>query len=206
MFITFEGLDGCGKSTQLALLADRLRDRAREVVTTREPGGTPLGERIRSLVIDAGQRPAPETELALMCASRAQSVSEIIRPALARGAAVLCDRFHDATEAYQGGGRGLDVDAIHAMHRMLCGDLQPDRTIILDLSVEQSMARARRRGLAAATPRFEREDAAFFTRVAETYRGIARREPRRCLFIPAEGSIGEVAERIQKALGPLLDA
>ena len=205
MFITFEGLDGCGKSTQLALLADLLRDRGREVVATREPGGTPLGERLRALVVEAGQRPAAETELALMTASRAQSVKELIRPALERGAVVLCDRFHDATEAYQGGGRGLEVGLIHEMHRGLCGDLQPDRTIIFDLPVERSLERARRRGLGAATPRFEREDTAFFTRVAQAYRGIAWREPNRCLFIQAEGSIGEVADRIQKALGSFLD-
>jgi dTMP kinase len=118
---------------------------------------------------------------------------------------VLCDRFHDATEAYQGGGRGLEVRLIQEMHRGLCGDLQPDRTIILDLPVERSLERARRRALGPATPRFEREDTAFFTRVAQAYRGIAWREPNRCLFISAEGSIGEVADRIQKALGSFLD-
>lgn len=195
-FITFEGLDGSGKSTQIARLAAHLRSRGAQVTATREPGGTPLGEQVRKVVLEG--TPAPPAELALMCASRAQSVAEIIRPALAQGAYVLCDRFHDATEAYQGGGRGFDRDVIAALHRMLCGDLQPDLTFILDLDPELALARARR--LPAAS-RFESENALFFQRVAATYRAIAAREPRRCRLIPAAGSIAEVEARIRASAG-----
>lgn len=209
-FITFEGIDGCGKSTQMGRLAKRWRARGLALVTTREPGGTPLGERIRSLVLpktvlSSGAPPAPGAELALMCASRAQSVDEIIQPALARGEWVLCDRFHDATEAYQGGGRGFDREAIRALHRWLCRDLQPDFTLIFDLDPAVSLARARRRANAAgagAEGRFEAEDVAFFTRVAAVYREIAAREPQRCRLIDASGSIARVGERVAAALEP----
>ncbi|MGH9481418.1 MAG: dTMP kinase [Terriglobales bacterium] len=154
-FISFEGLDGSGKSTQVELLAAHLRQHGQQVVTLREPGGTELGERIRSLVLDS--RPAPETELALMCASRAQSVREVIAPALEAGAWVLADRFHDATEAYQGGGRGLDRAAIAALHRTLCSGLLPDLTLILELEPAASLERARRRSLPATQRQPERQ-------------------------------------------------
>lgn len=193
--ITFEGLDGCGKSTQIERLAGYLRGRGDQVVVTREPGGTAIGERIRELVLR--QQPAPGAELALMCASRAQSVEEIIRPGLAAGAWVLCDRFHDATEAYQGGGRGFDREAIATLHRILCGDLQPNLTLILDLDPRLALARARR--LPAAS-RFEAESESFFARVAAAYREIAAREPRRCRLIPAQGTIDEVAGRVREAV------
>ncbi|MGH9486311.1 MAG: dTMP kinase [Terriglobales bacterium] len=192
-FITLEGLDGSGKSTQLDLLAAHLRQQGGAPVTvTREPGGTALGERIRTLVLET--EPSVGAELALMCASRAQSAEEIIRPALAAGHWVLCDRFHDATEAYQGGGRGWDRAAIATMHRILCGNLQPNLTLILDLDPEVALARAR--SLSAAS-RFEREDAEFFARVATAYRALAARESRRCRLIGAHGSREEVAARIR---------
>lgn len=194
-FISLEGVDGSGKSTQLALLAEYLRQQGHEVVTLREPGGTALGERIRGLVLDS--RPAPETELALMCASRAQSVREIIAPALEHGAWVLADRFHDATEAYQGGGRGLDRTAITSLHRLLCAGLLPDLTLILDLDPAASLERARHRAVAS---RFESEDEGFFTRVAAVYRDIARREPERCRLLSALGSQEAVAARIRAAV------
>ncbi|MGH9413159.1 MAG: dTMP kinase [Terriglobales bacterium] len=194
-FITFEGLDGCGKSTQIERLAAHLRAHGERVVVTREPGGTKLGERIRALVL--GEHPAPGAELALMCASRAQSVEEIIRPALTEGAWVLGDRFHDATEAYQGGGRGFEREAIAALHRILCGDLQPNLTLILDLDPQVALARAR--GLAAAS-RFEAESELFFGRVAAAYRGLAAREPQRCRLISASGSIDQVAQRVLEAV------
>lgn len=200
-FITFEGLDGCGKSTQLDRLAQRWRSRGLPLLTTREPGGTSLGERVRALVLrEAEVTPAPGAELALMCASRAQSVVEVIRPALERGEWVLCDRFHDATEAYQGGGRGFDRDAIRALHRWLCQDLQPDVTVIFDLAPEVSLARARRRRGAEA--RFEAEEMAFFERVAAAYREIAAREPGRCRLIDASGTIATVADRVAAVLDP----
>jgi len=193
-FITFEGLDGSGKSTQMERLAAALRRSGRDVVTTREPGGTPVGEKIRSVVL--GQGPAPLAELALMAASRAQSVAEVIRPALDAGRWVLCDRFHDATEAYQGGGRGLDRTAIRDLHRLLCADLQPDLTLIFDLNPVVSLERARK---LPAAGRFEAESMAFFGRVARTYREIAAREPQRCRLISAEGSVDEVAARVSEA-------
>lgn len=193
-FITFEGLDGSGKSTQMERLAAALRRSGRDVVTTREPGGTPVGEKIRSVVL--GQGPAPLAELALMAASRAQSVAEVIRPALDAGRWVLCDRFHDATEAYQGGGRGLDRTAIRDLHRLLCADLQPDLTLIFDLNPVVSLERARK---LPAAGRFEAESMAFFGRVARTYREIAAREPQRCCLISAEGSVDEVAARVSEA-------
>jgi len=196
-FITFEGLDGSGKSTQAELLAEHLRQRGEEVVLTREPGGTALGERIRALVLGAGERPGPETELALMCASRAQSVRELIRPALERGAWVICDRFHDATEAYQGGGRGMDAEVIRSLHRLLCGDLQPDLTLVLDLEPQASLARARRLPTAG---RFERESDEFFQRVARAYQLIAQREPQRCRLLAASGTPAAVAQRVRDAL------
>ena len=193
-FITFEGLDGSGKSTQMERLAAALRRSGRDVVTTREPGGTPVGEKIRS--VELGQGPAPLAELALMAASRAQSVAEVIRPALDAGRWVLCDRFHDATEAYQGGGRGLDRTAIRDLHRLLCADLQPDLTLIFDLDPAVSLERARK---LPAAGRFEAESMAFFARVARTYREIAAREPQRCRLIAAEGSMDEVAARVSEA-------
>ncbi|MGH9394734.1 MAG: dTMP kinase [Terriglobales bacterium] len=194
-FLTFEGLDGSGKSTQLALLAEALRARGDRVVATRQPGGTALGERIRELVMASA--PSPETELALMCASRAQCVGEVIEPGLQAGAWVLCDRFHDATEAYQGGGRGMDRAAIRELHRLLCGDLQPRLTLILDLAPETSLARAR--ALPSAS-RFESETADFFERVAAAYRDIAAREPQRCRLVAADGTPAQVAARVQAAL------
>ncbi len=193
--ITLEGLDGCGKSTQIERLGEYLRGAGARVVVTREPGGTQLGERIREVVLD--ENLTPEAELALMCASRAQSVSEIIRPALVEGAYVLCDRFHDATEAYQGGGRGMDREAIATLHRVLCGDLMPDLTLILDLEPTLALARARKLPQAS---RFEAENGEFFARVAAAYREIAVREPRRCRLIPAAGSIAEVETRLRAAV------
>ncbi|MGN6592066.1 MAG: dTMP kinase [Terriglobales bacterium] len=194
-FISFEGIDGSGKSTQLARLAAALRGRGLDVVTTREPGGTAVGEQIRSLVL--GAQPAPMAELALMAASRAQSVAELIEPALAAGRWVLCDRFHDATEAYQGGGRGLDRQAIRSLHGILCHGLKPDLTLIFDLEPEVSVARARKLPEAG---RFEAESLGFFARVAAAYREIAAREPVRCRLVPAHGSVEAVAARVLSAL------
>src|ERR671924_590531 len=173
-FITFEGLDGCGKSTQLEKLASVLREEGRPAVVTREPGGTAIGDRIRAILLDSATRKlSPEAELALMFASRAQHVEEVILPALTHGKVVLCDRFTDSTEAYQGGGRKLGSKPVLALHRILCGDLQPDLTILLDSDVGASVARARRRNEAKSAKtrghgdenRFEQENRAFFTRV-----------------------------------------
>src|SRR5579863_3066912 len=169
-FITFEGLDGCGKSTQLKKLAAVLRHQGFDVVMTREPGGTSTGEKIRQVLLDSRTAGLdPHAELALMFASRAQHIHEVIQPAVAAGQIVLCDRFTDSTEAYQGGGRKLGSAPVLQLHRILCGGLQPDLTILMDSDVAASVARARRRNKADASKhankgsdenRFEKESRA----------------------------------------------
>lgn len=201
--ITFEGLDGCGKSTQAALLAAKLRDMGREVIETREPGGTAFGEQARALLLHAEKtRLAPQAELALMFASRAQLVAELIQPALARGAWVVCDRFVDSSEAYQGAGRGLGVEAVHLLRRALVGELQPDLTFWLVLAPGESVARARgRQGeRESLSDSFERESRAFFERVHAGYHGIALREPQRFVPIVAAGDVEAVHSRIDAEL------
>jgi dTMP kinase len=210
-FITFEGLDGCGKSTQLQKLAAVLRAQSVPVTLTREPGGTPSGEKIRGLLLDTGTCGlVPLAELALMFAARAQHIEEIIQPAIARGQVVLCDRFTDSTEAYQGGGRQLGGKLILELHRILCGNLQPDLTILMDSDVAASVRRARRRNeLRAGKPgtgkhnkseadenRFEHESRAFFERVRDAYLAIAARERNRVVTINARGTPQETHEQI----------
>jgi dTMP kinase len=213
-FITFEGLDGCGKSTQLEKLASVLRAQNLSVVVTREPGGTSTGEKIRQLLLDTNTASlAPLAELALMFASRAQHITEVIQPALAQGRIVLCDRFTDSTEAYQGGGRKLGSEPVLALHRILCGNLQPDFTILMDSDVAASVDRARRRNKTQAAKnsrakgdenRFEQESRAFFGRVRNTYLAIASREPQRVLAVDARGTPAEthrqIAEIVQRKL------
>jgi dTMP kinase len=149
LFITLEGLDGSGKTTQIKRLAAWMEKRRIETVVTRQPGGTPTGDRIRGLLLDSGATPlAPMTEMALMFADRAQAIAEVIEPALAAGRVVLCDRFTDSTEAYQGGGRELGSERVLELHRLVCGDLQPDLTLLLLPSLEASLARARRPAVA----------------------------------------------------------
>ncbi len=209
-FITFEGLDGCGKSTQLERLAGVLRRHGLSVVTTREPGGTPTAEKIRSVLLDARTSDlAPRAELALMFASRVQHIQEIIQPALAEGRVVLCDRFTDSTEAYQGGGRKLGSETVLELHRALCGDLWPDFTIFMDSDVAASVERARRRNQAKASSngkkeadenRFEQESRAFFARVRHTYLAIAEREPQRVFMVNARGTADETHAAIVEAV------
>jgi dTMP kinase len=196
-FITIEGLDGCGKSTQLERLAKVLRADGLSVVLTREPGGTETGEKIRKVVLDTGTAHlSPMAELALMFASRAQHIKEVIQPALSDGKLVLCDRFTDSTEAYQGGGRKLGSAPVLALHRILCGNLQPELTILMDSNLAASVDRARRRNLGRSSGnkrsegdenRFEQESRAFFARVRNAYLEIARREPQRVAVIDARG-------------------
>lgn len=200
-FITFEGLDGCGKSTQLERLATALRAHKLPVVVTREPGGTATGEKIRQLLLDTGTSAlAPLAEVALMFASRAQHIKEVIQPALAEGRIVLCDRFTDSTEAYQGGGRKLGSEPVLALHRILCADLQPDLTILMDSDVAVSVERARRRNQARISGtdenRFERENRAFFGRVRNAYLAIANREPERIAVVDARGTPDATHEQI----------
>jgi dTMP kinase len=203
-FITLEGLDGCGKSTQLEKLAGVLRKQGSSVVVTREPGGTLTGEKIRKLLLDSATAGlSPLAELALMFASRAQHIQEVISPALASGQIVLCDRFTDSTEAYQGGGRKLGSEPVLSLHRILCGNLQPDLTILMDSDVAYSVERARRRNLtrtgingAGDENRFEQESRAFFGRVRAAYRVIAQREPERVFVVNARGTPEETHAKI----------
>ena len=209
-FITFEGLDGCGKSTQMEKLGTALRAAGHEVVTTREPGGTAIGERIRELLLDSRTLGLDaKTELALMFAARAQHVEQVIRPALEAGKIVLSDRFTDSSEAYQGGGRKLGTEPVRALHRALCGDLQPQLTILLDCDPARSVGRARRRNRdhrhnGADENRFERENQKFFERVRQAYREIARREPRRVVVIEAQRKIEVVHREILRAVEKML--
>lgn len=206
-FITFEGLDGTGKSTQMGRLAERLRRAGHTVVETREPGGTPTGEKIRKVLLDSGTAGlSPMAEMALMFASRAQHIAEVIGPALVAGDIVLCDRFTDSTEAYQGGGRRLGSAAVLELHRILCGGLQPDLTLLLDSNPHTSVSRARRRNRGASKNashnenRFEQETRAFFGRVREGYLAIAKREPGRVVVIDARGTPGQTHEKIMEVL------
>jgi dTMP kinase len=201
-FITLEGLDGCGKSTQLEKLAAALRTQGFSVVMTREPGGTETGEKIRKLLLDtATAHLSPLSELALMFASRAQHIKEVIQPALAEGRVVLCDRFTDSTEAYQGGGRKLGSEPVLALHHILCGDLQPELTILMDSDVTASVERARRRNQARHSAesdenRFEHESRAFFERVRNAYLAIAAREPQRVVVVDARGTADQTHAHI----------
>lgn len=209
VFVTFEGVEGSGKSTQLERLADRLRRGGREVVVTREPGGTELGRRLRSLLLDARQtHMEPMVELLLYAADRAQHVCERIRPALERGALVLCDRFLHATLAYQGHGRGLDTALIMRIHSAPPLDLRPDRTILLDLDPTHGLPRAVQRNLRSGTGlkegRFEAEALAFHRRVREGYLALARAEPERFRVVPAIGDPDTVASRVWEAVADLV--
>jgi len=208
-FITFEGLDGSGKTTQLRRLAASLEAEGHKVVTLRQPGGTALGDRIRSILLDSKSEVthgpiAPAAEMALMFADRAQSIAEIILPALEAGSIVLCDRYTDSSEAYQGGGRQLGSERILAMHRAACDNLQPDLTLLLLPSLEASLHRARRRNQrhihqkGTDENRFERESDDFYRRIYEKYEEIAAREPHRVIPIRDEASIDEIQARIHE--------
>ncbi|MDQ3494275.1 MAG: dTMP kinase [Pseudomonadota bacterium] len=195
-FVSLEGGEGAGKTTVLNALVEALQAQGHDVVRTREPGGTPLAEMIRTLLLDpAHEPPAPETELLLMFAARAQHVRETIRPALERGAWVVSDRFTDSSYAYQGGGRGLDRDLIAELERRVVG-LQPGLTLLLDVAVAQGRERARGRDLAFAGPgpdRIEGERDEFFERVRATYRARAAAEPGRFRIIDASQPAQRVA-------------
>ena len=207
LFITFEGLDGSGKTTQLKHLAAALEAAGRRVVTLRMPGGTPFGDRIRSILLDSRTESdlgaiTPEAEMALMFADRAQSLRQVILPALAEGSIVLCDRYTDSSEAYQGAGRGLGSDRILTMHRAVCNNVQSDLTILLLPPLTASLKRARRRNdrhvqLAGTDEnRFEREGDEFYTRVYEQYREIARRDQSRVSVFAEEASIVAIHKSI----------
>jgi dTMP kinase len=201
-FITIEGGEGVGKSTQIAALRDLLAARRLEVVVTREPGGTPRAERIRELLLENSAESMPITcELLLMFAARATHIENVIRPALVRGAWVVCDRFTDASYAYQGSGRGVDHEHIAALERFVQGDLRPDLTLLLDAPVDVGGARASARNAAAgSSDRFEQEQRAFFERVRAGYLERARGEPGRIAIVDATGTRQVVAREIRTAV------
>ncbi len=207
-FITFEGTEGCGKTTQIARLADELRTAGRTVKVLREPGGTPIGEEIRHTLKHSEQNHAmtAEAELLLMSASRAQLVREIIRPALAAGEVVLCDRFYDSTTAYQGYGRGLDLKLIQMVTDFAIDDTRPDLSLWLDISANVSQTRlaARQATQATVRDRFEEAEAAFFERVANGYQAIAAAEPKRVKRVEAGGTVEGVSAEIWQAVQVLL--
>jgi dTMP kinase len=203
ILVSIEGGEGAGKSTVLAAVQAALHARGFEVLATREPGGTVAGEAIRELLLDTGTQLVAEAELLLMFAARAQLVRELIEPALARGAAVLSDRFTDASYAYQGGGRGIDSATIAALERWAAG-LKPDLTLLLDVGVEVGLARARSRG--GEPDRIESERADFFERVRASYLARAAAEPARFRVIDASQPAEAVVERVQDLLGRWLDA
>jgi dTMP kinase len=202
-FITFEGLDGVGKSTQMENLAAHLRQRGIGLITTREPGGTALGEKLRTVLLSSRTEGlSPLAELGLMFADRAQHIDEQILPTLERGQWVLCDRFTDSSEAYQGGGRELGSEIVLQLHKTLCRDLQPDLTILMVSDVARTVARARRRNveqsktMADDENRFEKENRAFYNRVLAAYMAIAKRTPQRVVPIDAADPIAEVHKKI----------
>lgn len=202
-FITLEGGEGAGKSTCLALMQRYFAERGLPLVVTREPGGTPLAEEIRELLLRRrDETVAPDTELLLLFAARAQHLAEVIRPALARGDWVLCDRFTDATYAYQGAGRGLSPERIAELERMVQGDLRPGRTLLLDLPVAQGLARAAAR---AEKDRFESEQQAFFERVRSAYRARAEAEPQRFQRVDASRTLAEVEADVRRVLDAWLE-
>ena len=198
LFITLEGPEGAGKSTNREYLAQHLRAAGLDVVLTREPGGTPLAERIRELLLaPSDESMHADTELLLVFAARAQHLSEVIRPALARGAVVLCDRFTDATYAYQGGGRGLSQARIASLESFVQGDLRPDLTLVFDLPVEVGLARATARG---RLDRFEQEGRAFFETVRNTYLERAAAAPERYTLVNAALTLAEVQQQLDSLL------
>jgi len=208
LLISFEGTEGCGKSTQISLLAERLRSLGRAVTMVREPGGTPIGEEIRHTLKHSAANAAmtPEAELLLMNASRAQLVREVIRPALSGGNIVLCDRFYDSTVAYQGYGRGLDLDVIRAVINVAVGETRPRLTLLLRVPAEVSLARvaARRATAPPARDRMEEAEGAFFERVARGYESLAREEPNRVQSIDAVGPVERISDEIWNKVHPLL--
>jgi dTMP kinase len=194
--ITLEGIDGAGKSSHLAWIAERLRRSGREVLVTREPGGTPLGEKLREILLRDAMDPGSET--LLMFAARQEHLAQVVRPALARGAWVVSDRFTDATFAYQGGGRGFPADKLRQLERWVQEDLQPDLTLYFDLPVSTGQAR-----LKHAPDRFEREEAAFHERVRAAYLERARQFPERFRVIDASRTPAEVQDTLERIVSTL---
>jgi dTMP kinase len=202
-FLTFEGMDGCGKTTQLRLLAQHLREHGRQVVETVEPGGTEIGRQIRRILLNpVNTAIQPRAELLLYFASRAQNVDEVIRPALHAGSIVLCDRFTDSTLVYQGCGRGLDAATVLDLDRIACQGLRPATTVLIDIDLETSLNRAKRRNERSgqSESRIDDESAAFHEDVRKGYLALAAAEPARFVVIDGRAGVGEVARSIREAL------
>jgi dTMP kinase len=192
-FITFEGVEGCGKSTQLALLAERLRSAGRSVTATREPGGTPIAEKIRAILLDSANAGLdPMAEWLLIEAARREHIRSVVAPAVASGSFLLCDRFSDSTEAYQAAGRGLDARWIAEVDARVRDGIAPDLTLVYDCDPEEGLARARRRDAGGGEGRFEAEALALHQRVRAAFLAIARREPQRVAIIAVDGDAAAV--------------
>lgn len=206
LFLSFEGTDGSGKSTQMRLLVERLRHEGHTVIENQEPGATHIGRQIRRIILDpAHQEMAGMTELLLMFASRAQAATEIIRPALERGDIVVSDRYTDSTLAYQGEGRGIGFETVLAAHKLALGGLLPDLTICMTIDVETGLSRAHKRNTSADdTDRLDQQSLDFHHRVAEGYRKIARLEPSRFRLVDGAGEPSVVAERVWSEVSPVL--
>ena len=203
MFITVEGVEGVGKSTNMDFIADRIMAAGFTVLRSREPGGTPMAERIRDMLLQHGDEPLPDlAELLLFFASRTLNIENSIRPALAAGTWVLCDRFTDASRAYQGAGRGLDMDRINTLAEWAHGDLNPDKTVLLDAPAEVGMQRAKNRG---ETDRLESEQMSFYTRVRGQYLKLAESEPDRFAVIDASQPLSAVQDQIAVIIDQLID-
>lgn len=212
LFVTFEGLDGSGKTTQIRQLNAWLEQQGVDFLVTRQPGGTETGDRIRKLLLDSRSVDlAPLAELAMMFADRAQAIKEVIEPALMAGKLVVCDRFTDSTEAYQGGGRELGSEVVLELHRLICGDLMPDLTLLLLPDLDTALKRARRRNdrhkakTGTDESRFEQEQDAFFERVHAKYREIAVREPLRVVAIEGDMDIDTVHARVITAVSARIE-
>ena len=205
-FITFEGIDGCGKSTQLRLLASELRVRGVDTVATREPGGTALGKRLRAALLDIDEQVDPLAELLVFAADRAHHVRTLLLPALESNQIVLSDRYADATVAYQGAGRGFAPKLIQEIVELATGGLTPDLTLLFDLSVAESAVRTRRRVASKNTDRLDIEDAAFHTRVRNAYLEIAKTETHRFRVIDARNSTQETHRKVMDIVMPFLQA
>lgn len=197
-FITFEGIEGCGKTTQIKLLDKFLQQKGFKTVLTREPGGTAIGDKIRNILLDPDNKEMfPKTEWLLYAAGRSQHVEELIKPSLAKGMIVLSDRYTDSTIAYQGAARKLDIDTLKKINDIATGGLKPNLTIVLDIEAEEGLKRAHGRG---SLDRFEQEAIDFHKRVREGYRGIVKAEPERVKIVDGSKSVGEIHKEIVKII------
>lgn len=204
-FITFEGIDGSGKSTQLRMLASDLRARGVEIISTHEPGGTPLGRRLREAFLETEETVAPRAELLLFAADRAQHVEFLIKPALSEGRTVISDRYADATFAYQGAGRGFEEETVNEVIALATGGLKPDLTLFFDISVERALGRMNSHsGSERIQNRMDLETAEFYTRVRGAYLGIAAREPERFKIVDANGSVDEIHRTVAEIVNGFL--